>query len=167
MRSQLHAAGSRALLAAGAVVVALATPGCGGGDSGDADRASTETSTQPGARVEPFPDAFNEAPPGWNGPEFRLSQDYPTSDPGLGPAPWKKFNFRTQSKQYLDAVLDYALEGNIDVDFRGQDNPVRKWYHAPWMHSNRRSGREFIHGMTRERPSEPKFLAPTQTTQVE
>jgi hypothetical protein len=41
---------------------------------------------------------------------------------------------------------------------------VRKWYHAPWLHAGP-SGREFIHGLTRERPSRPGELGPTQTNQ--
>lgn len=61
--------------------------------------------------------------------------------------------------EYINALLAYGLQGNIEVDFQGQQNTVRKWYHAPWMHP----GREFIHGMTHERTSRPHELAPTQT----
>jgi hypothetical protein len=106
-----------------------------------------------------FPDARDNAPAGWTGPVFKLSQDYPTQPPVAETLPWKQFNFSTQPIQYINAVLAYGLEGNIEVDFAGQNNAVRKWYHAPWMHP----GREFIHGMTRERMSRPRELAPTQT----
>lgn len=112
-----------------------------------------------------FPDS-RKPPEGWSGPVFRLSQDYPATVPGLSPAPWRSFSFRTQSNDYLRAVLAYALEGNVGVDFRGQDNPVRKWYHAPWMHMGP-AGREFMHGLTRERPSAPGALAPTQTGEAQ
>jgi hypothetical protein len=59
------------------------------------------------------------------------------------------------------------LEGNREVDFDGRRNAVRTWYHAPWMHSPDRGGREFIHGLTRERPSAKRALAPTQTQPAE
>jgi hypothetical protein len=58
---------------------------------------------------------------------FHLSQNYPASLPALGTAPWRQIDFRTQSTQYLKAVLTYALAGNTTVEFRGQDNTVRKW----------------------------------------
>jgi hypothetical protein len=76
--------------------------------------------------------------------------------------PWKSFDYATQPGQYIAAALAYALDGNLTTSWRGYDNPTRKWYHAPWMHYGN-SGREFIHGMTRERNSRPKELAPTQT----
>jgi hypothetical protein len=117
--------------------------------------------------VENFPAARDAPPPGWTGPVFRLSQDYPKTMPDLGDAPWLKFAFGTQAVQYLKAVLGYALEGNTEVDFQGHNNPIRKWYHAPWLHANLRAGREFIHGLTRERDSRPGDLAPTQTQSAE
>lgn len=107
-----------------------------------------------------FPDARDAPPAGWTGPVFRMSQDYPTTSPTPETFPWKSISFKTRPNEYLRAVLDYALEGNVGVDFVLQDNPVRKWYHVPWMHP----AREFIHGMTRERSSRPRELAPTQTS---
>jgi len=106
-----------------------------------------------------FPSARDNPPAGWAGPVFQLSQDYPTTAPASETLPWKAFDFKTQPIQYINALLAYGLEGNIEVDFQGQKNAVRKWYHAPWMHP----GREFIHGMTHERTSRPRELAPTQT----
>jgi hypothetical protein len=120
-----------------------------------------------GAATGRFPDARDPPPNGWKGPVFHLSQDYPATRPAAGAEPWLKFDFRTQSVQYLRAVLAYALEGNTDIDFRGQDNPVRTWYHAPWLDADQATGREFIHGMTRERFSPPRDLAPTQTRTVQ
>jgi len=105
-----------------------------------------------------FPSARDTPPPGWTGPVFQLSQDYPLTAPTAGTKPWKAFDFKTQPMEYLKAVLAYGLEGNIEADFEGQNNTVRKWYHAPWMHP----GREFIHGMTHERTSRKFELAPTQ-----
>ncbi len=125
------------------------------------------------ARAE-FPSAFNLPPTGWTGPVFKLSQSYPASLPKLEPAAvrkWTAFNFRdpVQAPAYLKAVLDYCLEGNTSLvpanNFADIGaNPVRKWYHTPWLHTTG-SGREFIHGMTRERPSRPGELGALQVDQ--
>lgn len=109
-----------------------------------------------------FPDARDTPPAGWSGPVFRLKQDYPATLPPAGSRPWLSFDFRTQPNDYLKAVLDYGLEGNKEVDFVVQNNTVRGWYHAPWMHVGA-AGREFVRGLTRERSSRPGELAPTQT----
>jgi hypothetical protein len=114
------------------------------------------------AQAASFPDAHEKPPAGWTGPVFKLSQSYPTTAPAPGTLPWKAFDYKTQPLQYIMAVYRYALEGNVATQFHGFDNTVRKWYHAPWMHYGS-NGREFIRGMTRERNSRPRELAPTQT----
>jgi hypothetical protein len=91
--------------------------------------------TTVGAPVEDFPDAHDAAPPNWTGPIFRLSQAYPQTMPELGDTPWRKIDFKQDPFAYVEAVLRYALDGNTEVDSRGQDNPVRKWVHAPWLHA--------------------------------
>jgi hypothetical protein len=156
-RRGVAVAAASAVAVAAAVVAILSSDG----DDGDrpAPRSAGALTAQQGAN---FPDAHDKPPEGWSGPVFRLSQDYPTSRPQLGATPWRQLNFRTQPGRYIKAVLDYALEGNTTVDFQGQENAVRKWYHAPWMHVGP-SGREFIRGLTRERMSLPRELAPTQT----
>jgi hypothetical protein len=145
-----------------AVVVWFATAGDNGAPETRPESPSAEHAAGQ-ARVENFPDARDEPPAGWTGPVFRLSQNYPTTMPPVGPTPWLQLDFRTQTMQYLKAVLAYDLEGNTAIDFRGQDNVVRKWFHAPWLHADPRSGREFIHGLTLERQSRARELAPTQT----
>lgn len=117
----------------------------------------------PPTPVSVFPDAHDPPPAGWTGPVFRLSQSYPTSPPAPGPMPWKQFDFRTQAEQYLRAVLAYAMEGNREVEWVGQNNATRKWYHTPWLHTTV-NGREFLHGLTRERSSRPRELHPSQAT---
>jgi hypothetical protein len=117
----------------------------------------------------PFPDAHDPPPAGWTGPVFKLRQDYPLSAPAPETYPWKAFDFKTQPKQYVQAVLSYCLEGNTDdpaVDWQLEKNTVRNWYHAPWMHAGD-NGREFIHGLTRERNSPPGDLHPNQTQTVQ
>jgi hypothetical protein len=123
----------------------------------------------PLAGAQTFKNSFTDPPPtGWTGPVFKLSQDYPATLPGLEPLSkrhWRQFDFTdaAQAPQYLKAVLDYCLEGNTADNFADvSQNTVRKWYHAPWLHTTPR-GREFIHGMTDERPSRPLELGPAQT----
>ena len=87
---------------------------------------------------------------------FALSLDYPATDPSLD-----RFStatdFREDWKGYLNEVLAYAFEGNVENDFVVQDNPVRDWFHTPWLHEGH-SGREYVHGLTRERSSRPNEL---------
>ena len=112
-----------------------------------------------------FPDLADEyRPPSWweksnriDGQKFsifRLSQDFPVEIAAESCADavrlWENFDFRTQSREYMTEVLKYAFEGNLEIDWRVRDNPVRKWVHAPWMHAGEH-GREFIRGLTRER----------------
>jgi hypothetical protein len=113
-----------------------------------------------------FPDARDPAPAGWQGPVFKLSQKYPRSLPRISNPPWMKFDFSDaqQAPQYLNAVLNYCLQGNTANHFADvSQNKVRKWYHAPWLHVGA-SGREFIHGLTRERPSRAGELGPLHVT---
>src|SRR5262249_34135644 len=84
------------------------------------------------------------------------------------PKPWKQFDFKTQPREYIQAVLAYALEGNEAVQWKVQDNEVRKWYHAPGLLATGNStipasGREFVHGLTRERVSPKQELHPNKT----
>ena len=115
----------------------------------------------------------------WPGSRFSLLQHYP-ADPGSEPRPWKSFDpygrrspgvlvnrdLRwEQADGYARAALDYALEGSItsgpdaDVNF-GRNTTGREWYHAPWLHYGC-TGREPIHGLTRELASPLKNLYPT------
>src|SRR5689334_14137711 len=89
-----------------------------------------------GVAYAAFPDAHDAPPSGWTGPVFKLSQAYPASLPNLEPLSkrkWRQFDFKkpTEAPKYLQAVLDYCMEGNTPNNFNdiGQ-NPVRKWYHA-------------------------------------
>jgi len=103
----------------------------------------------------------NHAPPAGT-KTFELSQQYPADYKVGEKFPWEKIDFKSHPNEYLFAVLDYCLEGNRTVDFKVQNNTVRKWYHAPWLHDDFRqdsngdpngAGREYHRGMTRERRS--------------
>jgi hypothetical protein len=111
-------------------------------------------------------DSGDTVPPGWTGPKFAMSKNYPSTKPTEPGQPWRQLNFRTQSEQYIKAVLDYALEGNVEAGWVVQNNAVRKWYHAPGL-ARGSNGREFIHGMTRERTSNAGDLHANQTTPVD
>lgn len=115
------------------------------------------------AQVVPFPNARTEAMTGWTGPEFKLRQDYPTTVPPAERYPWKAFAPKTQPLEYIKAALAYALEGNVAVDWQVERNTTRNWYHVPWMHTTN-AGREFVHGLTRERTTRSHQLGPQQTS---
>jgi hypothetical protein len=102
-------------------------------------------------------------PPGsYTGRVFKLSQDYPSQLSPMENYPWLKIDFKNggpvDPRAYLQALLDYGLEGNIGADFYVEDNKVRKWYGMPWMDWNTEvaadwpgtDGREFVHGLTHE-----------------
>ena len=54
-----------------------------------------------------------------------------------------------------------SLGATLEKDFRVQENAVRKWFHAPWLHWGNNE-REFVRGLTRERTSRRYELATTQ-----
>ena len=63
---------------------------------------------------------------GYTGRVFKLSQDFPTVLPPMEKYPWLKIPFKNggpvDPRAYLQALLDYGLEGNTDVDFYVEDN---------------------------------------------
>ncbi|MEM7041136.1 MAG: hypothetical protein AAF570_29505, partial [Bacteroidota bacterium] len=99
----------------------------------------------------------------WGPDTFQLSQDYPKEMPAKprGGFAWEKVDLRRDPTGYMNAVLDYCWEGMDSADFYGQYNPVRMWYHAPWL-DHGYSGREFIHGLVMDRTSFPQELAVEQ-----
>ncbi|WP_431081313.1 hypothetical protein [Pseudomonas thivervalensis] len=103
-----------------------------------------------------FPDSHDPVPREWTGDVFRLSQAYPASIPKADAQPWLVFDPRTQPSDYVNALYQYALEGNVTSDWNGASNTVRPWFHVPWMHFGPK-GREFVRGLTRERTT-PKAL---------
>ena len=109
-----------------------------------------------------YPDVGYDPPTGWDLPKFTLSQDYPQTKPASDTSPWATIDFKTQPEAYLQAVIKYCYEGNLEVDFVAQNNSKRKWYHAPWLHYGA-NGREFVRGLTKERSSRPFELSSTQS----
>jgi len=147
-----------ALCAAGIIIgctqndkPATSTPSDGG----------TETSSDFGAEQNRFPD-FGYMLPGYKGPVFRLSQDYPTTVPNSPLPDFFQTDFRKDWRKYLEQVQAYCFEGNTEVDFRVERNTKRKWYHMPWQHYGPQ-GREGFHGLTQEAPVQAYQLAATQS----
>ncbi|GEO98355.1 hypothetical protein [Methylobacterium haplocladii] len=112
--------------------------------------------------------------PEYRGRVFKLSQNYPDQLPPAEQLPWQAIDFKdgapVDPRAYLQALLDYGLEGNVDVDFYVEDNKVRKWYGMPWMDWNTEvasdwpgtDGREFVHGFTHEFDSSGNTLSTLQ-----
>lgn len=122
-----------------------------------------------------FPDWISQNPPPDGTPSFQLSQGYPLGVPifeftpdfkirivrwdPFGPAtdpagaPWLAFDFHVPAEResYVNALKDYVLEGNVEVDFDVQKNTTRSWFHVPMMTSDPASRREPYHGLTKER----------------
>ncbi len=120
-----------------------------------------------------YRNAVTPPPPGWTGPVFQLSHNYPTADPGpCSPkvCKWlanKKVNFNLPLtgpaptwgpawNNYIQAILDYVKQeqdpelqnqAGWKIDVSGET----RWFHVPWMSYDPTRGREFVHGMTNER----------------
>lgn len=103
---------------------------------------------------------FFGIPPGYTENQgFKGRFDYPSAASEAVPDFVSTIDFRTDWRGYMNAVLDYVLDGNEDgteagvpVAFHIQDNNKRNWYHGLWM-DRTASGREFLHGLTAERPT--------------
>src|SRR5689334_23617930 len=98
--------------------------------------APAPSSAQVTSRNKPFPDFGYLPPPDrYSGRVFRLKQDYPETPPQPGRLPpFFKTDFQKDWKAYMHQVRAYCFEGNVEVDWRVEDNRIRAWYHVPWQH---------------------------------
>jgi hypothetical protein len=115
-----------------------------------------------------------DPPANYKGRVFKLSQNYPVELAPEENYPWLKIDFKdggpVDPRAYLQALLDYGLEGNVGVEFYVEDNKTRKWYGMPWMDWNTEvasdwpgtDGREFVHGFTHEFDSSGNTLSTLQ-----
>ena len=108
-----------------------------------------------------FPDWIDTLSDSYQGERFVLSQDYPDSLPSAQEQPWVDTHPLHDPEAYLDALRSYAFAGMREADWRAHANPVRRWYHVPWLHGGD-SPREAIRGLTRERPLLPHALGPNR-----
>ncbi len=109
-------------------------------------------------------------------PIFQLSQNYPKNLPVIQKRPWQEDEFNIifdtkvpakdrwgkYGRRYLVEVLKYAFDeniilgGDIENDWNQTNKKTPKWFHAPWLHADKTAdpkprGREFVHGLTKER----------------
>jgi len=130
--------------------------------------AVSTAAQEPHARVPPKPsdeaflDSADTPPPGWKGPRFKLSRDYPKQMPACA-APWlkRKVSFSETGanwddlRAYIQDIVDYVKEGqdpNLpdESGWQVRVNQETRWFHVPWMAYDRERGREFGHGLTNE-----------------
>jgi hypothetical protein len=102
-------------------------------------------------------------------PIFRLKTDFPRTMPKDLPEFLKTIDFRKDPLAYILAVRDYSFEGNLP-DWNPFNNPVRQWYHIPWLHPSEtgpsayppNGGTEGFRGLIKEAPISPQQLGPYQ-----
>lgn len=128
------------------------------------------TPSGPTAAQSAFRNAAVDAPPGYSGPLFQLSADYPTQAPVITSenSPWLKVKVdfgdgkkaphfkRGGWSDYMKVILDYVKQEqdpNLanEIGFKTQIAGQTRWFHMPWMAFDLHSGREFVHGCTNER----------------
>ncbi|HYI00886.1 hypothetical protein [Hyalangium sp.] len=151
--------------------------GHGGGNEGDGTCSGPYPSYWQDAKFDSVgmwkgQEISNRPRPGTTEPVFRLSQQYPSQLPDSSPDEgWWQFNpFKSglsqekmsqEANEYIWAVMRYIQAGNVTHGESGGDvekdwtlcnNPVRRWVHMPFQTYAPDSGREFMHGLTREAP---------------
>jgi len=121
----------------------------------------------PPANEAAFRDAAVPAPPGYTGPKFKLSADFPKAPPPActpQTCPWLSVDvsFATTDfdkggwGKYMTVLRNYIQQGQ-DPNLPDQPgfvttvNGATRWYNMPWMSFDLTSGREFVHGCTNER----------------
>lgn len=107
-------------------------------------------------------DDMERPAPEYTGPRFEPNYNFPAQPPAAEARPWEAINFRNDAGAYMEALLAYVLEGQDTTRWDVAANPVRQWYHMPWMGPGGQ-GREYISGLTSERRSRPGELGPRQT----
>lgn len=122
------------------------------------------------AEQSAFRDAAVDPPKDYTGPRFKLSADYPQTQPASTPenSPWLavKVDFGDGKAapdfkkggwdEYMKVLLDYIKEGqdpNLkdEIGFQTTIAGKARWFHMPWMAFDPTSGREYMHGCTAER----------------
>ncbi len=102
-------------------------------------------------------------------PRFALRSDYSEMRPRAEQRPWKGMDIRTEEggKKFAQAVLDYFYDSLIQDTANNDNNFIAgnikpdkaQWCHMPWLNVGD-SGRELIHGLTKERDLEKSEIYP-------
>jgi hypothetical protein len=109
-------------------------------------------------------------------PRFRLKGDYDRIQTTAASRPWRGMDISTEAggRKFAHAVLDYFYDSlvtdlqNPDQNFIAHNTPAGKsqWCHMPWLNVGD-SGRELIHGLTKERDLETSQIYPDAATTKE
>lgn len=142
--------------------------------------ALAQTALDHGSRGHGFPDFGHMVTPQEyeanyaDQPIFRLKTDFPTGGAGYDvPEFMQDIDFRTDPEAYLIAARDFSFEGNLSdfgggkIDWDPFANPVREWYHIPWLHPSQayppNGGTEGFRGLIKEAEVMPYQLAGSQS----
>ncbi|MFI5389939.1 MAG: hypothetical protein ACHQYQ_01160 [Bacteriovoracales bacterium] len=107
-----------------------------------------------------FPSSLDPIPKDYKGPVFQISDEFPQeiqSEKDI--KNWEKFNPISSPQDYAKNIKEYCLEGQIESNWNGFGNKIRKWYNMPWLHTGN-DGREFVWGLTKEPGKIKPFLFP-------
>ena len=106
-------------------------------------------------------------------PRFALRADYDQMKPQPEARPWKGMDIRTEEggRKFAHVVLDYFWDSLVQ-DTANPNNNLKadkiakgkvQWCHMPWLNVGD-SGREMIHGLTKERDLERSEIYPEVAT---
>ncbi len=109
-------------------------------------------------------------------PRFKLNADYDRMASAVNNRPWKGMDISNEEggRKFAHLVLDYFYDSlvvdtvNPEMNFIAQNTPVgqTQWCHMPWLNVGD-SGRELIHGLTKERDLERSEIYPEVATTKE
>lgn len=109
-------------------------------------------------------------------PRFKLCSDYNQMKPKPEERPWKGMDIRTEEggKKFAQLVLDYFYDSLVQDANNTNNNFITeniksgktRWCHMPWLNVGD-SGRELIHGLTKERDLEKSEIYPNVNSSKE
>ena len=108
---------------------------------------------------------------GGNYPTFSMRDDYSNARAGASDRPWKGMDISNKAGafEFAEAVQAYFYDGmanqhsNADQNFVASSDTTHYWCHMPWLNVGD-SGREAIHGLTKERDILPSTIYPAPGT---
>lgn len=100
-------------------------------------------------------------------PRFQMRADYQNIKAKNTDRPWKDLDLNDDDDKmkFARTVLYYFYKGmadqnpKADFNFRAEKNKKADWCHMPWLNVGD-SGREYVHGLTKERDLEPSTMYP-------
>lgn len=150
------------------LLASVAVYACTSAQASEGERADGAAPVQDAAQVG-FRNAVSGPPPGWTGPVFQLSADYPVSALAKcaeSTCPWlyRQVDFASTTQpewqgewaEYMNDIFRYVREGQTlsPQGWNAQVAGETRWFHVPWMAYDSVHGREFVHGMTNERATD-------------